>query len=151
MIIIPNRLCLRFSDALHLAERLRRGRRDVGDGFEMRQQRAPTGRADAGDILQRGVHARLLAQVAVMGDAEAVRLVADALNQMQRGRLAVKQNTLLLIRQEDLLQPLGKAKNRDVVADLEHGLAREPEAAAGRRQSKSDPADRQSRTGRARP
>ena len=90
----------------------------------MRKQRAPPRRADARNVLQRGVHARLLAQLAVVRNAEAVRLIADALDQVQRGRLAVQQDALLPVRQEDLLQPLRQAEDRDVVAHGQHRLAR---------------------------
>lgn len=74
MIIFPNRLCLHFADSLDLAKLLRRRACKIGDRFKMRQQRTAACCADAGDILQRRVHARLLAQIAVMGDAEAVGL-----------------------------------------------------------------------------
>ena len=93
----------------------------------MRQQRTAARRADAGDILQRRVHARLLAQIAVMGDAEAVGFIADALNEMQRGRLAVEQNALFLIRQEDFFQLLCQAEHRNVVTRLEHRFPRKPQ------------------------
>lgn len=109
MIIFPNRLCLHFADSLDLAKLLRRRACKIGDRFKMRQQRTAARRADAGDILQRRMHARLLAQIAVMGDAEAVGFIADALNEMQRRRLAVEQNALFLIRQEDFFQLLCQA------------------------------------------
>ena len=103
MIIFPYRLRLRLADSFDLAKLLWRSVCDVGDGFKMRQQRAPPGCADAGNILKGRVHARFLPQIAVMGDAEPVRFVADALNQVQRRRLAVKQDAFLLIGQKDLL------------------------------------------------
>ena len=57
---------------------------------EMRQQPlAPLG-ADAADLLQRRGHARLAAARAVAGDGEAVRLVADRLDQVQAGIVARK-------------------------------------------------------------
>ena len=70
MIIFPNRLCLHFADSLDLAKLLRCRACKIGDRFKMRQQRAPPGCADAGNILKGRVHARFLPQIAVMGDAE---------------------------------------------------------------------------------
>ena len=58
-------------------------------------------------------------------DAEAVRLVAHALDEVQRRAVAVQQDGLRLPRQEDLLQPLGQAEDRHVKARLQHGAARE--------------------------
>ena len=127
MIIFPNRLCLHFADSLDRAKLLRRRACKIGDRFKMRQQRTAACCADAGDILQRRVHTRLLAQIAVMGDAEAVGFIADALNEMQRGRLAVEQNALLLIRQEDFFQLLCQAEHRNVVTRLEHRFPRKPQ------------------------
>ena len=49
---------------------------------EVREQRAPLGRADAGNVVERGVEPALRAQIAVEGDRETMRLVANVLQQV---------------------------------------------------------------------
>ena len=70
------------------------------------------------------MHAGLAAQRAVIGDGEAVRLVADALNQVQRGGMMIQHHRLLLVGQVDFLQPLSQAKHGHVDAHGQHGFAR---------------------------
>ena len=81
---------------------------------------APFG-ADAADALERRRQAGLAAARAVAGDGEAVRFVADGLDQMQPRIVARKLNTALRISADQLFQPrlalraLGHAEEEDVV------------------------------------
>src|SRR5262249_26475903 len=60
----------RFADALH--------------GAKLSQQRLLSFRADAGDRVEGRLHADLAAKAAVVGDGEAMRLVAQPLYEVQR-------------------------------------------------------------------
>ena len=53
--------------------------------------------ADAGDVEQLGLAVADLAALAVVGDGEAVRLVADALDEVQDGRAAVEDDGIVLL------------------------------------------------------
>src|SRR5579885_3010073 len=74
------------TDALDLGQFLDAGRGHAGEAAEVLEQRRAPLAADAGDLLQRTPLARLLAALAVAGDGEAMRLVAHALDQVQRRR-----------------------------------------------------------------
>ena len=63
-------------------------------------------------------------------DGEAVRLVAQALDQVQRGAGAVEQQAVLAVGQHDLLDALGEAEHGDVQAERVHGVLRGGELAA---------------------
>ena len=92
----------RLADALHRAE-------DA-------EQRAAAARADAGQVVELGADRRLAPQVAVVGDREAVRLVADALDEVQRlrGRSAAAIGSARS-GQDQLLALLGEPGERQVV------------------------------------
>src|ERR1700691_3628842 len=63
----------------------------------MFQQALAGAGAYAGDGEELGVAVAHLAALAVVGDGEAVRLVADALDQMQDGRAAVEDDGLVFL------------------------------------------------------
>src|SRR5580704_15377343 len=54
-------------------------------------------RADAGDVEQLGLAVADFAALAVVGDGEAVRLIADALDEVQDGRAAVEDDRIVLL------------------------------------------------------
>ena len=64
------------------------GLADAAQAAEVPQQRAAPPGPDARDGVERRAQARPAAQLAVVGDGEAVRLVAHALQQEERGRVA---------------------------------------------------------------
>src|SRR3954454_24741230 len=79
-----------FIDARHLRQIAERGALDRFQGAEMVQQRAFARWADAGDFLQAGLADVLLAAGAVRSDGEAVRLVAQPLDEIKQ-RIARRQ------------------------------------------------------------
>ena len=58
------------------------------DPAQLLHQALPAGRAEAGDVVEHALRHALAAQLAVEGDGEAVGLVADALEQVERLGLA---------------------------------------------------------------
>src|SRR5256885_15611232 len=81
---------------------------------EVTQQRALAGRPDAGDFLQAGFTDVLLALLAMRADGEAVRLVAQALNEIENGIARAQPERLASGHEEGLatrvaLRPLGDA------------------------------------------
>ena len=85
----------------------RDGALDRLDGAEVVQERALAGRADAGDLVERVLHHLALALRPVRADGEAVRLVAQALDEVER-RVARRQLERRLARLEEGL-PAGVA------------------------------------------
>ena len=79
----------------------------------MGEQRALARRADAGQLVEQRAGHRAVAAGAVVGDREAVRLVADALQQLQLGGRVVEHERRAAAGQEDLLDPLGQRDDRD--------------------------------------
>ena len=79
---------------------------------ELPQQRPLPLRPDARNRVERRPRARLLPHVAVIGDGEAVRLVADALHQVERLRRARQHDRLREVLHEELLVLLGQARRR---------------------------------------
>ena len=65
-------------------------------------------------LVQAGVKLLLPPKRAVVADGKAVRLVADALQQLQRGVVPAKGDRLLAVGQIDQLLLLGKADGGDV-------------------------------------
>ena len=57
----------------------------------------------------------LTAQLAVVGNGKAVRLIADALNEVQRSAFTVQHNTFALVRLEDFLLALSQTYNRQII------------------------------------
>src|SRR5713101_7294596 len=85
---------------------------------EPRQQLPAALDADSGDALQGGSRAAPGAARTVAGDGEAVRLVADSLDQVQAGMVGRKPHRALadpqLLETRPSLRPLGDADQRDV-------------------------------------
>ena len=75
---------------------------------EVPQQRAAARRADALELVEHRLARRRVAPLAVEGDREAVRLVADPLQELQPRRVLREQDRLGAARDEDLLDPLGE-------------------------------------------
>ena len=106
--------------------RARRLGRDAGDAFELLlgrlehplgraevlEQRAAPGRADTFDLVEHRLARRRVAALPVERDREAVRLVADPLQQLQPGRVIRQQDRLRPAGNEDLLDPLGERDHR---------------------------------------
>src|ERR1051325_1492750 len=75
----------RTADALHLGDIVDRGGLHAPQSAEMLDQRLAALGADARDLVEHRGGARLAAPRAVPDDGEAVRLVADRLDQVQAG------------------------------------------------------------------
>src|SRR5437899_1027667 len=71
------------ADARHAREIVHAGRLHATESAEMREQRLPPSCADPGDLLQRRCRARLGPPSAMSLDREAVRFVANLLQQMK--------------------------------------------------------------------
>src|SRR4051812_15670511 len=84
--VLANRSRELGADAFDRSELLDAGRLDAGHAAEAREQRAPLLRTDARNRVH--LRADLAALFAVIRDREAVRFVADALEQMTRGAVA---------------------------------------------------------------
>ncbi len=92
--------------------------------------------SDPGDALQRGGAARLGAPTPVTGDGEAVRLVADLLNQMQAGMILRQPQGFVAPRHDQLLQARLALL---ALRHADHGDLPEPELLQDRR-ARSTPA-----------
>ena len=75
----------------------------------MAAQRLAPLRADADDVVENGDQVALAAQLAMIGDGEAVRLVANALDEVERLAVARQDDRLTLALLEDELELLGEA------------------------------------------
>ena len=80
----------------------------------MPQQRLAPHLAQARHIVEHAPIIRFGAPLAVIGDREAVRLVAHALQQVEALGGARKDDRELVVGQPDLLQPLGQPAHGDV-------------------------------------
>ena len=98
--------------------RLRRGR-DAGHAAEMHQQALLGLLPHAGNGAQRRLDGRLAAQRAVEGDAEAVRLVADALQHLEGLRIAVDEQGVGVAHADHFLEALRQADHRQAVLDAQ--------------------------------
>src|SRR4051812_15251792 len=74
----------RTADAFHLGDVVDRGRLHAAQAAEVLDQRLAALRADAGNLVQHGSRALFAAASAVADDGEAMRLVADRLDEVQR-------------------------------------------------------------------
>src|SRR5262249_20499500 len=107
------------ADAEDLGEIGRSGELDRLERSEMMQQRTLAGRAAAGNFLQRGVADVAPAPQPMRPNGEAMRLVAQALDEIER-RIARLELERLAPRQEEGLEPgvavrpLGDGGERDV-------------------------------------
>ena len=92
----------------------------------MAQQRAPPGRADAVELVEHRLARGGVAALAVEGDREPVRLVAQPLQQLQPGRVVGQQHRGRPAGQEHLLDPLRERDHRDArqVVGLHRGERR---------------------------
>ncbi len=106
-------------DARHLRQLFRCGFQDAFDRPKAAQQRLAPCRTDAGHLVQPRSQPQPGALVAVRGDRKAVRFVADALDQVQRLRLARQHQRVGLPGQEQLLILLRQPCQRDFPTQLE--------------------------------
>ena len=88
---------------------------DAGDRAEVAAQRLAPLRPDADDVVENGDEVALAAQLAVVGDGEAVRLVADALDEVERLAVARQDDRLALTLLEDELELLGEADDGHIL------------------------------------
>src|SRR6202022_668690 len=91
-------------EAFPLRDLLGPGRPDAPERSKMAEQRALALVADAGDLLQDRAEVALAAQLAVEGDGEPVRLVAQACEQVQLAGVLAQHHRVLLSREEDALR-----------------------------------------------
>ena len=82
--------------------------------MELLQESHLLGGADAGDGVQGRLADRPLAQVAVVGDCEAMRLVAKARRHEERLRVARQEDVAAFVVRHEYLHALGEAHGRDV-------------------------------------
>ena len=75
--------------------------------------------ADTLDLPQGGVDLGLAAEVAMEGDTETVRLVADLLQDFQRLGVAIDEKGIGIAHPDDLLQPLGQADDRQLLGQAQ--------------------------------
>src|SRR5206468_3357500 len=97
-------------DALEL---LLRRREHLLDRAEVLQERPPPRRADALELVEERAEASRLAALAVEADGEAVRLVAQPLQELQPRRVAREHDRVGPAGHVDLLDPLGERDHRD--------------------------------------
>ena len=79
------------------------------------EQRRPPPRPDPGQVVEGGSDRRLAPQLAVVGDREAMGLVADPLDEVEGLRGRRQEDRLRAVRQDELLALLGEAGERQVV------------------------------------
>ena len=118
----------------HGGELGHRGGLHPGEAAEPLQQQPPPVRPHTGDVEQLRRDRPLGAALPVVGQPEAMRLVADALQQPERGAPAGQPQAVGATRQEDLLVPLGEAGElealeAEAIGGLDRGIDRESAAA----------------------
>src|SRR2546427_4261 len=116
-----------------------RHRRQLGDrrvtdaarGAERLQEARPDRRSDAGDRVEHRLDRALRPELLVVGDREAVRLVPDALERVERGRRRIEDERVQAVGLVHLLGLFREPDGRDVIEPeiLEH-LERDVELAA---------------------
>ena len=106
----PRRLCRQSRDGLQLL--LRGGEKAVGRA-EVVQDRTPAGRPDALQRVEDRPERARIPLLPVERDREAMRLVADALEQLQPGIVAVEQDRLRTAGHEHLLLALRERDDGD--------------------------------------
>src|SRR5215470_1185259 len=97
------------------------------------QQAGANGRADAGNRVERGLDRALAAQLFVVRDREAVRLVAELLQRVQRRRGWIEQQRLAAVARVDLFLLLRQGYDRnpveaEILEDLEPDVELAPAA-----------------------
>src|SRR5690242_18818144 len=80
---------------------------DAAEAAEVSEHRAATDWADAFDIVEDRAQAGAAAELAIVGDRKSMRLVADADQQEQRGRIFRQHDRVFAIGQEDALLRFG--------------------------------------------
>src|SRR4051812_25004161 len=88
---------------------------------ERAQQRLTSQLTKAGDVIKRADRHRLRAPLPVVGDREPVRLIANALQEIERLARARQDQRIGAVREPYLFQPLRQAAQRDIRdAELAH-------------------------------
>src|SRR5260370_31352424 len=90
-------------DALHQRKLLDRRLADSAQAPEIAQQCPPPDRPYSFDIVEHGPQPRAATEFAIIGDREAMRLVANPHEQKQCGRVSRQDDRVLAIRQENTL------------------------------------------------
>src|SRR5688572_2686876 len=99
----------------HVHEILRRRLADRGHAAEALEQEAFALLADARQVIELAVERPFRAPAAVRRDGEAMSLIADHLQELQRGIVALEADRLLAIGNVNLLLPLRKPRDRDLL------------------------------------
>ena len=86
------------------------------DAAELLDQALASGRAEAGDVVEHRLRHPLAPQLAVVRDGEAVGLVADPLQQVERLGVARDADRLGDARHVHLFEPLGQDGDRDLLS-----------------------------------
>src|SRR3954467_9563532 len=89
--------CLPHLPAEHVHQILRRGLPDAGHAAESLEEKAAALLADARHVVERAVERALRAAPAMGGDREAVSLVTDHLQQLQRRIASLETDRLLAV------------------------------------------------------
>ena len=100
-------------EAGNALELLLRGLEEALDGAEVPDDRAPPHRPDAGKPLEDRLHRARAPLAPVVAERDAVRLVADALEELERGARAVEHDRRREPGHEDLLLALRERDDRD--------------------------------------
>src|SRR5690606_17923506 len=88
------------------------------DGAEGREELVDRLRADARDVEQLGVQRLELALLALERDGEAVGLVAEALQELERSARPPDEQRLAVAGEVNLFEPLGQAHDGEAAVDL---------------------------------
>src|SRR5919106_1967994 len=91
-----------------------RGLADATDAAEPLEQRLLPARTDTLDLVELAAQRLAAAHLAVVGDREPMRLVADALHEVQGLRAARQHDRLGAVGHEDLLESLREPRDRNL-------------------------------------
>ena len=92
---------------------------DALERLEVLEQHGARLGADAGDVVEGALHLALAALLAVEGDGEAVGLVAQALDDVQRLAVLVDVEGHAVAREIDLVEPLGYAHDGNLAVQTD--------------------------------
>jgi hypothetical protein len=98
-------------------ELLERGALHRVDTAELLDQALLAGGPEPGDVVEHRLGHPLVAQLAVVADGEAVALVSQPLQQVQRLGLPREAHRIGLAREVHLLELLGQRRHRDLVVE----------------------------------
>jgi len=101
-------------DARHLRDLVDLGLAELLQRAEVLDQGPPAYLAETGYVVEQALDHRLRPAGPVVGDREAVSLVADPLEEIEALRGPRHDHGVLLVGQPDLLEPLGQPADRDV-------------------------------------